>query len=130
MSIPPSEYDKLRALWYEKLKEEGFKDIESMDGKIKVWSSSVSRKNPPDIWQAKAAYYRMATSFLHDYTFENAVEKTIWEYHAFGISIRDIVATLNATKVIKTNRDAVWIITKRLENAMKNMYMSDSQDDQ
>ena len=125
-----TEYEKQKAFWYKKLKEAGFEDIESDENNLKSWSSKLARKNPPEIWQAKATYYSMARSFLNSHTFQNNLDKIIWEYHTEAISVRDIVETLNKTKVIKIGRDTVWLTIRRLENAMKKLYMDGQQDNE
>lgn len=123
----PTEYDKLRALWYEKLKAEGFSDIESTDGNLRSWSSKVAIRNSYEDCQTKSEYYSMASKFLHDYTFDSAIEKVIWEYHANGISVRDITETLNKAKVLPlpAGKSSVWVLINKLERKMKAMYMPD-----
>lgn len=120
----PSDYDKLRAVWYKKLKDDGFEDIESDDHNLKVWSSKFARKKTLVSWQAKAAYYYMAENFLRDYKFVSNREKVIWEYHANALSIREITRLLKKVR-IKTSRMAVWRIVIRLEKIMKKMYMNE-----
>lgn len=119
-----TDYDKLRAIWYEKLKTEGFHDIESNDDNLKVWSSRFARENSIEVWQAKSTYYIMATNFLHDYNFKSPLERIVWEYHSNAISVRDTVDILSSTGVSSLGRDAIWLIIKRLEKIMKDMYMS------
>lgn len=122
---PLSEYEKLRAIWYKKLEKEGFVDIESDEDNLKSWSAKFSSRRSQDVWQAKEAYYHMATNFLNDYQFESAFEKKVWEYHAEAISIRDIVKLLRKkTKVMVINRAFIWSTVNRLETSMKKMYLS------
>jgi hypothetical protein len=126
-----TEYDKLRAIWYKKLEEEGFEDIESDENNLKIWSATrFASKKSQDVSQGKEAYYYMATHFLNDYPFESKVEKLIWEYHADGHSVKDIVIILKKRRFKKllqwsaVNRTAVNTIINRLEKTMKNMYLS------
>lgn len=118
------DYDKLRAIWYQKLKDEGYNDIESDEDHLKTWSTKFASKKSQADWQAKATYYSMASNFLNDYPFENDLERIIWEYHANAISVRDIAITLNKAGITKTNRTTVWQTIKRLEAKMKSLYLS------
>lgn len=130
--MPPkkalTDYDKAKALWYKKLKEEGFEDIEQDENRLKTWTTAHARYGSPTSRQAKADYYLMAEHFLNNYTFERELDRAIWEYHTNGISIRDIADTLNCTGVIKTERNAVWKIVNQLETLMKNMYLKRDND--
>lgn len=112
-------------MWYKKLAKSGFEDIETDEQHLKVWSSKFARKTSLDSWQAKASYYTMATNFLNDYPFETPRERIIWEYHANGLSVRDIAITLNKvarSRRTKTNRTTVWLAVKRLESIMYRLY--------
>lgn len=117
----PSEYDKLRKVWYEKLKDDGFDDIEADDDKLKIWSSRFAQKQSVLSWEAKAVYYQMATNFLTDFKFETTRDKNIWTYHANGMSAREITRTLRKVR-IKTNRMTVWRTISRLQKLMKQLY--------
>lgn len=122
---PITEYDKLRAVWYKKLEKEGFQDIETDEHNLKSWSAKFASRKSQELWQAKEAYYYMATNFLNEYAFDSALEKTIWEYHTEAISIRDIVKLLRKkTKVMIINRSSIWTTINRLETTMKKMYLS------
>lgn len=123
------EYDKLRAEWYEKLQESGFSDIESDDFNLKNWSSKLSRKHTVEQWQAKEAYYSMASNFLNDYQFEAELDKVIWEYHANAISIRNIVELLKSANISKPYRDGVFTTIKRLKETMRDLYAPKPNDD-
>jgi len=116
----------LTKLWYAKLKKSGFNDIENDKGQLKDWSSRVQRKNEHenllDSWPGKIAYYDMATTFLNEHSFENNLDKVIWEYHTNGISYRDIVKLLKKVK-IEVYLVKVHKIVRRLENIMKKRYL-------
>ncbi len=114
-------YKKERAKWYAKLKKSGFEDIEANEHSLKSWSSKFVRADKTSItsWQAKQEYYYQATHFLNSHKFETNLEKAIWEYHANGISVREIASLLNKTKVIKTNRQTIWLVVKKLRSLMK-----------
>lgn len=118
------DFKKLQEKWYKKLEKSGFHDIESDEDNLKVWSSIFAAKHTKEVLQAKISYYQMASSFLEEYKFSSNVDKIIWEYHTNGIGVRDIAATLNKTKILKTNRTDVWKIIKRLKHTMFDMYMA------
>lgn len=126
---PDSEYERLKKLWYKKLKDSGFEDVETDEDRLKVWSSTLFGKSKGLVqnggWQAKASYYQMTSDFLIDNRFETEIDKVIWEYHSHGISVRDITSTLRKAKV-KTNRQYVWEIINRLQTKMKQRYMKDN----
>lgn len=124
MSKPKkTEYERVRDVWYKKLADDGFNDIEL------VWfggrgTSRSEQWKDPDLRQATVDYYCMAQHFLNEYEFDTEVEKIMWEYYSNGLSFREIAKVLNKTKVTKTNKDAVWLIIKRLEEIMKGLYLS------
>ena len=122
-------YEDLKKIWYAKLAKkkdslypDGFKDIEKDEDNLKEWSTAFTKKKSLDSWQAKQTYYNMADSFLHDHVFATRLDQIIWEYHANGISVRDIADTLNKVRRKKTNRTTVWLAVKRLEAIMLKMY--------
>lgn len=120
-----TEYERVRDVWYKKLKKEGFEDIEHYDGSINIgtprslnWGDELQRQLVQD-------YYCMAYHFLNEFPFETPLDKIIWEYHAEGLSIRDIVKVLKQTRVARgTNRIRVWKTVKKLEDTMKGLYLS------
>lgn len=129
-----TEYDKLRKLWYKKLADSGFEDIEYNDTDIKKPAVDIHRKiDAPGsagnvtryskvVWEAKTDYYVMAEHFLNDHKFDNELDKIIWSYHCNGISARNIVKLLHDTEVTKTNRDKVWKTVKALSSIMFELY--------
>lgn len=121
---PKTKYEKLRNIWYKKLKDDGFNDIEHRDDSLKRWTEDlVSYYDNIDLWRAKETYYQLSDKFLSEHEFKNNLEKTIWEYHANGISVREIAETLKKLKVIKINYWSVWYIVNKLETIMKERYL-------
>lgn len=122
---PIKDYKKLKEIWYAKLKKSGFEDIEQSDGKLKEWSTRWVRKGfSPIRNQSLESYFHMATRFLNEYPFESELHKIVWEYHANGLSVREIAGTLGKTKVIK--RTGAWVhkfVIKPLREEMKRLYM-------
>lgn len=117
----PSSLKELQDKWYKKLEKSGFQDIESDEDNLKVWSSVFFARHSIEQIQAKQAYYQMATNFLEDNNFENKRDRIIWEYHANGISYRDISKVLKRVR-IKLSHTAVQNIVHKLQVAMYLMY--------
>jgi hypothetical protein len=125
----PQDYKKLKKVWYKKLAQSGFIDIERNEDDLKVndWYFSRTAKyggSSIEWSQSKADYYYMATQFLNNYKFETNLERIIWEYHSNAVSHRDITDILNKAKVTKTNRTYVGRIIKALATEMKLMYIN------
>jgi hypothetical protein len=119
-----TEYERIRDVWYKKLKDEGFEDIEHADGSINSGMPRSFGWNDADLRQLTQDYYCMANHFLNEYEFESELEKTMWDYHTNGLSIRNITKILNDAKVTETNRIRVWKTIKKLEDIMKSLYLS------
>lgn len=117
------EYEALKDVWYQKLKDDGFNDIETDEDRLKEWSTRFYLSANADLWQAKAAYYYMVQKFLNEHSFESTLDKVILEYHNEGIGCRPIAKLLNESGVIKTNHVAVSYIIKRLIHIMKQRYL-------
>lgn len=89
----------LQKLWYRRLKEEGFADIEvmdslgSMDSPMMVQTaSSIGARFDSSVEE----YYRLARLFLHDAEFESELERHCWQLHSEGIAYREISLSLPA----------------------------------
>lgn len=127
MNRKKTDYERIKDVWYDKLKKSGFKDIEHSDesmnsGRPRVFRGA-SAKAPVEL-QAIQDYYCMSYYFLNEYPFDSELDKVMWEYHSNGIAIRGIVKLINATQVEKTNRIRVWKTIQKLENIMKGLYLS------
>lgn len=118
----------LQSQWTDKLEKSGFEDIESDEETLKIYSTVMFSRARSKVnnggFEAKAQYYQMATSFLEEYKFDSRLDKIIWEYHAEGLSVRDIANTLNKVKRTKTNYTTVWLLIKQLKKSMYAMYMA------
>lgn len=116
------EFKDLNNTWKKKLKKSGFDDVEQADGNLKRWDSHffIVHHNPT-LYHAKEAYYRYANQFLHEHKFETRLEKFIWEKHAAGISLQDIVKAIKKTKM-KAALEKVWLLTQKMTKLMKQKY--------
>lgn len=124
------ELQKLKTLWYKKLKRSGFEDIENKHGDFKVTSYTriaASKNNGVDYETLKVKrsaaeeYYRMAGMFLHDHTFEFSRERRIWSMHCEGVGVRDISRKLRVSKIIM-GRSMISQVLKKLKTLMLARY--------
>lgn len=121
---PQPSYESLKKTWYAKLKKSGFEDLEKDEYNFKAGThgSYFRTKETVRNYYAKSEYYSIAGQFLHNYEFESNLEKVIWEYHANGISIRNIVMLLKKVR-IKRNKDDIHKVLKKLVTEMKKRYL-------
>lgn len=118
--MEPSSKDlkKLQKLWYDKLKKEGFDDIEQDENYLKRWDSHwFNSQYSPEYFQNKAEYYRAAGKFLYEHQFKSELERQIWAKHAEGLTIRDIVTVLRKAR-FKLYRRMVHETIQRLTKTM------------
>lgn len=126
-----SELKKLQKVWYDKLKKDGFEDIERDENRLKVYSSYRFGKKRGMIqaggYESKTEYYRLAGWFLHEHKFKSKVEKLIWQLHSEGKSGQVIAEILKKKKLKNIGRKTVWVIVNELETLMKQKYLEQSQ---
>lgn len=129
-SKKPLSYQEERDIWYQKLSDSDFEDIEEDEYNLKFYTAAWFKaqfKKHGHSWQTKASYYQMASSFLEEYKFANSIEQTIWMYHSEGISYRDIAKLLNKLKESTAwNKVNVNHVVKKLKIKMFDLYMSAS----
>ena len=92
----PFDTDEVKTLqreWYQRLKEDGFADIEDTNSPremLKCWHSVkwkyVCRVKKEHVQN----YYAKASALIHTHEFESEMHKKIWEYHCQGLSSRKI----------------------------------------
>lgn len=88
---------RLQRKWYDILKEEGFKDIETLlrngvhaDILSQPAVHKRNRFNHPYIFEEHQNFYRLASWFLHEYEFPEVIDRQIWELFAEGKTMRSI----------------------------------------
>jgi hypothetical protein len=112
------EFNTLKKEWYKKLKDKGFKDIEQDEDTLNFWAGTrVAFNYTAEEFDYKQTYYRYAGMFLNDHKFDNKMEKLIWEQHASGVSIRNIVKLLKKKRYL-VYRSKVHLIVKKLRDLM------------
>jgi hypothetical protein len=104
---------KLQTLWYKKLRDSGFEDIEKSDGSLKDEVDLRTRKKALHDQENRLTYYRMASAFLHEHPFKDDIERAIWEAHSEGLSVRRIAA------LTKIDRNFVYLVIKEIRAIMR-----------
>lgn len=96
------EYEKLKKIWYDKLKASRFHDIEMNHKKPFLKGGASNRKfTNTEANQARQEYGIMIYQFLHSHKFESELHKTIWAYYTEGISIRKTAELLKEAGIGK-----------------------------
>ncbi len=117
------DYQKLKKVWYKKLKKDGFVDIERDENTIEKYSSVFNRELSYVEASGRLTYYTMATSFLHDYDFPSELDRIIWEYHSNGISYRNIARLLKKARVSKLGYNGIHLRIKKMCEIMFESYL-------
>ena len=114
-----SEFKALKNEWYQKLKDEGFKDAENDFG-LKVYhAAAFSRETNAIKNETKETYFTLAQHFLQSHKFESSLHELIWAYRCEGLSFRNIAKKVNASGLHKpVNKDSVQKLCKRFFNEM------------
>ena len=113
MARGDGDFQQLKAYWYQKLKDAGFKDAESPRGHLKDWPAQrLKRDYTPEKFEEKQNYYRYAAQFLFEHDFPSPHERKVWELHSQGYSLREIVHRLRKPHGT-INKDNVQKITSR-----------------
>jgi hypothetical protein len=114
-------YIALQLAWYERLKEEGFKDIEKFHptkGNSLTALHSTSAYIAKKYNSAQYDYFDMVQdySFIHNFTSD--LEKQVWDLFASGNSLRDMVKIIpNSPSIWK-----LWHILEPIKKAMEKYY--------
>lgn len=113
--------------WYEKLKNDGFDDIETRRGALKKFHSKRFRSatdpySDPEYLKSKQNYYIRATQFITFFKFESDLEKEIWTLHADGKSFRVIALSIRH-KDKGANKDKISGIINRLKIHFKKFVL-------
>lgn len=120
-----AKFKKLNAKWTEKLKKDGFKDQEEMievldihgvkkeGDRLKTWTTSLFRgRFNQTRYDAQVTYWRLVGQFLHEHSFKNQIERTIWELYTKGIHLSKIAPE------VKIKPRTVISIVSRLSKLM------------
>lgn len=100
-------------LWYKKLLDSGFKDIEDGENYLKTWDSFQGPDQKPLLNSAKADYYGQARHFLATHRFRFKGHKKMFEMHTEGLGYRKIA------KEFGTYKNKVANIIQKYVKAMR-----------
>lgn len=107
----PTDLKALQAIWYEKLKDTGFQDIERRNGELlNQWDSAYFQlRYDPETFSAKETYFYRARQFLNEHLFLHPVQEEIWRLHCEGLGVRQIAIHIGAHPHLggATNKDRV-----------------------
>lgn len=122
MSFPlKPHHKKLEREWYQKLKDEGFVDIEDHTREarpLKSWHNHRFKRINPQKRAALEIYYNQARALLFTYEFLNPTVRKIWELHCQGFSKRQIAVLIeNETKRYK--RESIGLIIVKIAREIK-----------
>lgn len=84
MNRKPSDLDKLKKVWYNKLRKSGFIDCEDEYQRLVEYHSTKYSSRDPVLFHSQAKYYQLAGQLLYSHLFKNAEEKAIWRFHSQG----------------------------------------------
>lgn len=94
-----SELRTLRKTWYQKLKGEGFEDIEDDHGNLLNYHFNICKmRYHPVSYEAKLYYYQEAGTLLHTHSFKSIEEREIWKLHSEGLPVRKIADRIKIYK--------------------------------
>lgn len=117
------ELAQLTQKWYAKLKKEGFKDLETSSGQLKLGADmyhqiirGATAQQKKTHYESKERYYQLAGQFLYDHEFETPREQQIWELHSEGLSHSDIRKKLYRFK--NTKETTIRVIIQKLSKIM------------
>ena len=112
------EFKALHDKWNKKLEKEGLKEIDNTG----ISHADYFRLNYNNIdASSKAEYYRNAGYFLYEHKFKTELERKIWELHAEGVSIRDIVNVLKKQRFKVYKRLIHETLRPMVEKLLKKM---------
>ena len=124
MSQSNKEYEKLKTIWYKRLKKSGFTDIERNEKDFNGGGSSrFARSRYIAELPARTEYYNLANRFLLEHEFTSELERIIWEYHANGIGSRNMAKLLRQTKVSRLGYNGISNKVKALKAIMLAKYV-------
>lgn len=115
----PSDLGRLRIEWYQRLKAEGFVDIEPLrrDGQdsdyLQLSPMSARLEDVEDHGEDTSDYYSLAVEYLHHGRFRGALHRRIWGMHSEGVPMREIASQLGQTLKL------VWQSVQDTRSAIK-----------
>ena len=117
--ILTGQFFELQRLWYSKLRDEGFSDIEKPDcamPSLMTWHHAYFQKRyTVRQFKNKQRYYELAAQFAFDHRFESDRDRQIWILHSEGLPVRRIAERLNL-KVCQAHKNIVSLRKLMMRN--------------
>lgn len=118
-----TKFKSLQAKWYNRLKKDGFEDIEEFkEGAdyLKKWHCNYfQKKYHPLAFTARQHYFELACAFLNDYQFQTDLDREVWEMHCMGGTVRGIAKEFKRSSTF-VNQIIIRIRKIMLENERSN----------
>lgn len=121
------DFKKLKDLWYSRLKEDGFEDIEktSLDEPLlKQFHSQYFHfsKHTEESISDMQEWFDFCSDFLHRYhDWKSRKEKLVWEYYCQGHSQRTISKLLESEHQMKAHNTSVHFVLAKLTKILKSL---------
>lgn len=107
-------FKQLQKIWYKKLKDSGFEDIEKENGELKDFHSfKFQRTHSPVSFELNARYYELASQLTHEYPFKSRRDKQVWVRHANGETLEQIA------KEMGLSHNQTWRIVDKISSCIK-----------
>lgn len=135
MKIDSSAFIALQNIWYDKLQDAGFKDIEERDEENNFYLLPDAHSNPyyrynvpKELKEIKKEYYRCISEIVNsnETFFSREIDKIIMIRHAEGAKIKTIIEELH-THGMHRDRRAIRFIIRRYEMKWHLKYYSPRQ---
>jgi hypothetical protein len=110
-------FKELQRIWYEKIKEKGFEDIEDTknpERPLKCWHSFKFKLKPIVQTNAQKDFFEMASGLLHSFHFKTKHYRKIWRLFCEGQKEREIARKLKIPKstvhwiIARISREIKW----------------------
>lgn len=106
-----NEFKELQHEWYQRLKDEGFKDVEAcVDGMLYLRQRSRPNLNPE-----KLEYFQALSYFVNIETFENEVDEFVLIRRADGFKIKDISIEMRQMNLPRYHRESIRYTIRKYE---------------
>ena len=131
MKMSKEELKRLQLEWYQKLADDGFRDVEVLKGEELILRQSINypfRNTNSFTREMKEQYFTVMGQFALDENahYRNEVDKYILIRHSEGAKIKDIVLELHA-KEMPRGRASVRFIIRRYEMIWGIKFYTDKQ---
>lgn len=110
-------FKALQEEWYQRLKDEGFKDAEMViDGKHTLENKRTReyQSTPKVVRETKEEYYAVLAQCVHCHWFDDDIERRVLTWYAQGRRIRDICDDLERMGEPRA-RDTIRYMVRRYE---------------